>query len=297
LLAALLAPATARADCEITRLTETALGDTFGFLTLPVSIDGQRASLILDTGAEAGLVEPAAAERLRLTPDPQRYSLVQGTGGDGGWSPYVLIRRLEIGGMAVTGLSAPTGPLPALPRLVPPVAGLLGADLLSAFDVELDVRQRRLALYRVDPASGACEQAAPPSWTGAFDTLPLRRSGNRLLTEVAVNGQRMTALIDTGAQSIIIGTASARRAGVSEGELEHDPGGITGGVDMREVPFHWHRFASFQIGRETIRNPVLTVSPLQEEADVLLGSPFFATRRVWLSYASGRMFVQPSRGR
>ncbi|MBV8400166.1 MAG: hypothetical protein JOZ17_15715, partial [Acetobacteraceae bacterium] len=58
--------------------------------------------------------------------------------------------------------------------------------------------------------------------------------------------------------------------------------------------YHWHRFASLQIGREVIRNPVLTVSPLQEEADLLLGSPFFATRRVWLSYASGRMYVQPA---
>ena len=63
---------------------------------------------------------------------------------------------------------------------------------------------------------------------------------------------------------------------------------------MRDVAFHWHRFSTLQLGGETIRNPVLTVSPLSEQADMLLGEPYFATRRVWLSYATGRMFVQPS---
>jgi predicted aspartyl protease len=297
LLASLLAAASAHAACEIAPTAETALSDTFGFLTVPASIDGERASLILDTGSESGLIEPEAAARLRLPSDPLRYSLVQGTGGDGGFSPHVLIRRLEIGTVAVRGWSIPLGPLPARPRLAPPVAGLLGADLLSGFDVELDVPQRRLALHPIGGPPARCEEVGAPPWPGAFDTLPLRRSGNRLLAEVAVNGQKMTALIDTGAQSITIGTASARRAGVGAPELERDPGGIGGGVDMREVPFHWHRFATFQIGRETIQNPVLTVSPLQEDADLLLGSPFFATRRVWLSYSGARMFVQLSRGR
>jgi hypothetical protein len=212
----------------------------------------------------------------------------------GAFAPHALIRRLEIGGMGVVGWSVPLGPLPAIPRIVPPVAGLLGADLLSGFDVELDVPHRHLALHRIESPSSGCEQAVPRGWSGPFDTLPLRRSDNRLLTEVAVNGVKMTALVDSGALSITVGDGAARGAGVTEAELQRDPGGIGGGVDMRELPYHWHRFASLTIGREVIRNPVLTVSPLHEEADLLLGSPFFATRRVWLSYASGRMFVQPA---
>lgn len=295
----LLATAPARAACEIVRVGESPVSDVLGFVVIPASIDGQRVSLLLDTGAAAGLVRPDAAARLGLPGDPQHVTLLQGTGGDAGWTPHVLIPRLEIGGLMVHGITAPLGGLPALPRVVPAVAGLLGADLLSRFDLEIDLREHRVAFYRVTEGGepGLCEEAALPPWKGAFDTIPLRRSGDRLLADIEVNGQSMTALIDTGARSLILSTPSAERLGVSPEALARDPGGITGGVDMREVLFHWHRFASLRIGRETIRNPELTVSSLDEEADLLLGSTYFATRRVWLSYATGRMFVQPSSGR
>ncbi len=290
----------ARAGCAVTPLATLPVRTLAHFLTLAAVIDGRPVSLVMDTGADSELVTPDAAERLQLPLDPDQFTDIVGTGGAAGMSPHVLIRRLALGSLAVERLSAPVGALPAVPRMVPEVAGLLGADLLSRFDLDLDLPERRLTLYAVaeTPQAGPpCAEAVLPPWTGDFDTLALQRSGDRLIASARIDGHPVSALIDTGARSIIVSAAAARRLGVGPDRLAADAGGITGGVDLRDVTFHWHRFASLELGGETIRNPVLTVSPLSEQTDMLLGEPYFATRRVWLSYATGRMFVQhPVRG-
>lgn len=274
----------ASAACDVETVAETKLRDVAGFLTVQATIDGVPASLLLDTGAEAGLVTPDAATRLRLPVDPGRRTLVQGTGGAGEVIPHVVLSGAAIGGLGLPPHSVAVGPLPAVPRTTPPVAGLLGADVLSAFDVEIDLRRGRFALHRV---SGSCD--TPVSW--AHDTVALRRAGNRLIAGARLDGHELDALLDTGALSIALDTGAALGLGVSADALARDPGGISGGVDMREVPFHWHRFASLAVGGVAIRHPVVTVTPVREATPMLLGASWFAGRHVWLSYATSRMFV------
>ncbi|MBN9560901.1 MAG: aspartyl protease family protein [Alphaproteobacteria bacterium] len=275
---------TACAACDVHTVAETKLRNVVGFLTIEVSIGGVPASLLLDTGAEAGLVTPEAALRLRLPLDPSRQTLVQGTGGAGAVIPHVMLGGLAIGGLELPPRSVPVGPLPAIPRTLPPVAGLLGADVLSGFNVEIDTRHGHLALHRV---SGECDVPVP--W--AHDVVPLRRVGDRLIASARLDDHPLDALLDTGALSIALDTGAALKLGVTADTLASDPGGISGGVDMREVPFHWHRFASLAIGRIVIRHPVLTVTQVREATPMLLGASWFAGRRVWLSYATARMFV------
>jgi predicted aspartyl protease len=151
----------------------------------------------------------------------------------------------------------------------------------------------RLALYPKRDAR--CTH--PIGWTGAFETVSLARDGDRLLADAELDGHAVSALIDTGARWVIVNADAAARIGLDTKVLGAEPGGMAGGVDPHEVLYHWHRFATLRIGQETLRDPVLTVAPLQERADVLLGASWFATHRVWLSYADARMFVQAVRDR
>jgi predicted aspartyl protease len=247
------------------------LTDTQGFLTVPASINGVAVSLLLDTGADTGLITPQAARLLHLPADPGRRSRMQGTGGDGAFVPHAKLAVLALGGLRLSGLSVPVAPLPSYPRLSPPIAGLLGGDILSAFTVDIDLALRALAL----------EPPAPP----AAGWLPAERDGNRLSIAVQLEGQGLRALLDTGARSLIVAARAAARLGITPAQLAADPGGITSGVDLRPVEFHWHRFDALRIGAEVERNVTLTVAPLDETADMLLGAPFFAAHRVMLSYA------------
>ena len=115
----------------------------------------------------------------------------------------------------------------------------------------------------------------------------------RLSLTARLNGRPVSALLDTGARSHVVSDTAALRAGVTQAQLAADPGGITSGVDLREQVYHWHRFASLTVGRDTTRSPVLTVAPLSEPFDMLLGSDWFAGREVWVSYATRQVFFRP----
>ncbi len=286
----------ADATCVRDEISTARLRDDDGFISMPVAFGGRTASLLVDTGSDAGLLTEDGAARLGLfRHDPQHRTLVLGTGGTGRMVPDVLYPDLRLGRLLLPGASMPLGPLPGLPVVTPPVAGLLGGDVLSRFDVELDLPHGRIGFWRVQ--AGSVAYAPPPAWSGRFDTVPLRRRGARLLLSGRLDGRPITVLLDSGARSRILSVRAAGRLGVDADRLGVDPGGITAGVDLHESPYHWHRFRSLTIGSDTQLLPVLTVAPLDEPVDLLLGADWFATRDVWISYATSQMFVRPGTAR
>jgi predicted aspartyl protease len=285
LAAALLASAPAQAACRLEPLATVPLSENWNFLVFPATIAGEPVSMLLDSGADAGLVTAEAAARLRLPPGSAR-TVIEGTGASLP-VPTLRLDSLAIGGVAMPGGIVPVAPLPSEPRVQPPVAGLAGADLLAGFEVDVDAPAHRLALGKT---AGSCDGFRP--WPGAVSVQAMR-DGDRLIVEIMLDGHRLRALVDTGARSTILDTAAATRIGLDEAALARDPGGVTGGVDLRPVLYRWHRFHTLAIGGVVESGPVLTVSQVNAPADLLLGADFFARHRVWLSYGSGRIFIGP----
>ncbi|MBV8912569.1 MAG: clan AA aspartic protease, partial [Acetobacteraceae bacterium] len=101
-------------------------------------INGERATLVVDTGAERSILSPEAAKRLGVTDQYDFSRAVSGIGetihtGD------ARLRSLSVGEVAFADpriLVGPIGPLGA--------DGLLGADLLGDFDLDLDGPRRQL---------------------------------------------------------------------------------------------------------------------------------------------------------
>ncbi|MCQ8277433.1 retroviral-like aspartic protease family protein [Acetobacteraceae bacterium KSS8] len=277
-------------SCAWTLAGTAPLRSDDGFISLRATVSGRPVSFLVDTGSETGLLTPHAVSALGLPPDRAHRTQLQGTGGTGWTVQNALLPPIGLGGLVLPGGSVPVGPLPAMPVIAPPVAGLIGADLLSRFDVEFDLKQGRLLFWTRRSASVAC--APPPNWSGRFDTLPMRLDHGRPVLTVRLDGRPMTALLDSGARSRIVSVRAAERDGVSAGVLAADPGGINAGVDGHESVYHWHRFRSLQVGTERFARPVLTVAPVAERFDMLLGADWFSGRDVWISYASGAVFVR-----
>ena len=267
------------------------LRDDGGFLSIPASIAGRPVRLMIDTGSDAGLITPEAARALGLATEADARVRLLGTGGPGRSATVAVARALTVGGLRLDAVPTPVGPLPGAPNLHPPIVGFLGGDVLSRFDLDIDVGRSTLALYQVSRPSLAC--AEPPAWDPPFDAIPLAAHGLRLSLTVTLDGHRFSALLDTGARSRVLSRAGALRIGVSPEALAADPGGITSGVDMREQRYSWHRFRSLTIGRDTARSPILTVAPLYEPFDMLLGTDWLEGREVWISYASRAVFLRP----
>lgn len=248
-------------------------------------INGGRATLVLDTGAERSIISPEVAKRLAVT---QRYDFDRSVAGIGASvrTGDARLQSFTLGEVALSDpriLVGPIGPLGA--------DGLLGADLLAEFDLDLDVPRRQLTLYdRVQ-----CETLRPP-WPGRFVTLETTRSLDaHPFFPVKVNGQELSATIDTGAQRTTMTAAAAARVGVTGAALASDPVALARGVGGETLRTAIHQFQSFTVGGDAFRGPVL-VAPgiaLPRDSAVVIGLDFLLTRRMWLSYGSRRIFLAP----
>jgi predicted aspartyl protease len=270
--------------CDVHKAAEIPLTLERGFITVPAKIEDKPVFMLIDTGSEGSVVTPAASSALGLQPDRHHHTTIHGTGG-AITAENALLRSFEIGGMEMLGESMAVSSLPSTHA-----AGLLGADWLADFDVELDVAHQRMALYRVE---GCPDDHVP--WPGRKATLPARLTGRGLVLITAeLDGHPVTALLDSGALHTLLADGPAARIGLDAAALAGDPTGHARGIDGIERTVRRHRFARFRLGPELYTNPVLLVGPLRSTtADMLLGLDWLRGNQVWISYSARRIAFQP----
>ncbi len=272
--------------------TEIALEPGQRMLIAPVLVDGKPVRGIVDTGAQGSAVTDWLITRLGLLGDPRNGSLVSGVGGEGIAQNDALVRQFELAGfdpanghypvIALPAAAAPAGPG------ADPLGALIGADVLSHFDIDLDLAHNRLVLYDPD----RCKEM-PPNWTGPVTELPLDIgwTGRPRLT-VKLDGHDVTALLDSGATTSVIDLPAAEKLGVTPAMLAREPGGEgfgAAGVNFRRVPYTFH---TLEIGGEIIPEPRLAVLDRSlREADMLLGLDWLRTRHVFISFRRHRLFI------
>lgn len=233
-----------------------------------------------------------AAARLALPPDRHRRTNLHGLSGES-VTQNTLIESLQIGGQEWQSDSFSTGHLANRFPQTPPVLGLLGADHLSAFDVELDVSHGHMTLWSVSNCTGDFV-----AWKGLRYVVPLvRHQPNRMIVTVRVNGQNLHVLVDWGARQSLITRDAATRSGLTPAMLAADRKAESWGIDGLHRQTSLHRFEEIRIGPETLHNATLSVADVNlNEADMLLGADFVRNRHVFLSYSARRLFVAPPPG-
>ncbi len=249
-------------------------------------VNGAPVMLLVDTGAEGSLLTTSAVARLGIPMEPGRTVRLLGAGGRvaGG---VAMLRQFTLGSIVLQDQAIAVGPSFPTQNGAPPVDGILGADLLTHFDVEFDLPRGRIVLWRVGPCTG--DPGTPPP---GYDAIPLRRvRGSRMLLIASVDGRAVSALIDSGAQVSVIPPQTADYLGVDPRRLGRPAAGR--GLDQRALPVWRLRFASLRVGAETIRDPLIDIAAVQlpEEA-MLLGDDWLDRHQVWLSYATNQLFVR-----
>jgi aspartyl protease len=178
-----------------------------------------------------------------------------------------------------------------------PLDGVLGADTLSSFDVDLDLPHHRMVFY----GKQSCP-SAPPAWAEPYATIPARKTfSNHLSFPAQLDGHLIDTFIDTGAQLSVLSSKAALALGVTEAALSHDRATVTLGAAAERLNSHLHRFSHMEVGHrfshmevggEIVRNPALIVADVSlKDADLILGIDFLGSRRIWLSYGSQQIFL------
>ncbi|APH56120.1 Hypothetical protein GbCGDNIH6_0325 [Granulibacter bethesdensis] len=279
--------ASAGSRCELTRHAHLTLIPYGHLFAVPVIIDDQPATMIVDTGAAATVIAVNAIQKLHLAPDPTQSSIIQGIGGLYSHA-NVQLHTLQLGQASIHDISLAVAGVPEIEGTASPAVGLLGLDILGQYDIALDIPHRTLDLYD----SEACSGAFLP-WKGQYAALPLHTDWRNALVRlpVYVDNTSLTAILDSGASISVITLASTHKAGETlhpDDVLNHGSG-----MDMHPVSIYRHAFDRLTVGREEFLNQPIAVGDITlPGGDMLLGTDYLATRRVWISFMHKAIFVQ-----
>jgi hypothetical protein len=263
-------------------------------MLVTVHVNDSPATFILDTGAERTVMSEDVVRQLGLTRDNWVATAIRGIGGIAE-RPNALPRSLRLGnvtlrrGTLIGDASVTVAPLPVTEIAGHQIAGLLGRDFLSPFDLDLDLPARQLTLYRVR----GCLTGFLP-WTTPYAAIPASTPvGTALVVQVLLDGRPLRALVDSGASASLLTAPGMVRLGLTTGSLALDPGGDGAGFGPRPVPMRRHRFTELRVGVEVVHEPTLWIASVRvvPTADLLLGGDWLGSQRVWLSFATQQMFV------
>jgi predicted aspartyl protease len=279
-------PAPQARSCTLERKADLPLRTARNFMLAPVSLNGRATLFVVDTGAEASMLTPEAAATLKLPRDPQHGSVLLGVAGPL-HTPNVRVSRFAIGGVVRTDQSIGLGELPPFPGLRPIVAGLLGADVLSGYDVDIDLPHGRMALYLTHGCAGF------KPWPESI-TVPLERTRSGLVfVDAIVDGSPVRALLDTGARTTLIARRTASVLGISDTVLDAEPRRIGIGIGLSGIDFRQHRFASLGLPGAMEYDKAANIADMKlPGVDMLLGADFLGPRQFWISYSTNRLFLR-----
>jgi clan AA aspartic protease (TIGR02281 family) len=247
--------------------------------------------MALDTGATLTTLTTQAARRAHAIAELTRL-VGQGIGGRTSASFFVA-KSIQLGEMHGEEVGMIVSPLNASWEQQN-INGLLGTDILSNYDVDLDFPEHKVLLYKVQ---GICHTAVA-ALTQPLYPVPMLGKHELLnsgaIIEVSIDGHKLKALIDTGAPNTLLYWDAARRAGLNAANFEHDNHFLAHGIGPNSVEALQHKLAPMDIGDINIRNlPVAIVhqsSP--ENIDMLLGLDFLTRVHVWLGFGTRTVVMQ-----
>jgi len=254
-------------------------------IRIPVSVNGTRLMLLVDTGATGiGLLSASAAKRAGLTVDPASARTHVALSGPS-QTPVVPNVRVE-----VEGLPTQTGPVAIAPdtTLAGFGDGLIGARILGGQDLELNPFEGRVRFHAVAPG---CQQIIP--FDGPTVGVRLQQAPNGLLfAPMTLDGTTLLALVDTGASGTLLLDPGVDRLGIRSRVAEAPKGGLAkdwSGNTVQGTPL---RFREVLIGPARGRDPVIpyVAAPIRV-ADAIIGRDYLAQKPIWVSYATVTLFI------
>jgi predicted aspartyl protease len=244
--------------------------------------------MLLDTGAETTILTPVVAQRLGAQrPQVEFNRQLRGVAGSLQTSE-VELHSFAIGGVAIPWRRLRVAPINVTSVFSGPLDGVLGADSLNSFDLDLDLPNNRITFYSRQSCAGAA-----PAWTGPYMTIAAGRSkGDHLFFSVQLDGRKISAFVDTGSQSTVLSTSAALALGLTPVLLARDRPAVLRGAGPEQLSGRVHRFARLEIGGEAIHSPEIIVADLNlSDADLVLGIDILRSWRIWLSYGAQKVFL------
>lgn len=281
---ALAGVAAAQEECRLTLAASLPISpESVDRVIIPAQVEGKPVQLVIDTGSPWTALSGEAAARLGLNPTfmlPELRPRFPYAGGQVTHS--VNINEFKLGGM-----TAPRAKLMILPHALEKGDGLLGADFLHQFDVEFDFAAGKVNLFRPHPCPG---KVVYWTHTAPVAVIPFESGerGGKIRIEYTLDGQRVPAIVDTGAPntSISLTTASAWF------HIDEKSPGVT---DLHERAFRY-RFKTLALDGVVVQNPELLIHQKADgghtmDFQALLGLNILRQLHLYVAYQEHKLYV------
>ncbi|MEO6925063.1 MAG: aspartyl protease family protein [Rhodanobacter sp.] len=296
--AALLASQAQAAGCQLLKYGTLPVEMLNGQPTTMVKINGSDTRFVIDTGAFFDLMSRANALALSLRLQPAPFGFrITGVGGSAG-AQYTNVKEFGILDTTLKHVGFIVGGTDA-------GYGLLGANLLDAADLEVDLAHGKLTLFKPEH----CKKASLAYWAkdGNYNVADIERTydemDRRTFLNVKINGKMVRAVLDSGAFATLLSRRAAERAGVAMDGPDVKASYRSIGVGDKSVKTWTVRIDSFSVGTETIQHSQVQVLDSDMGGDgteMLLGVDFLlahhmyianSQRKVYFTYNGGRVFT------
>ena len=290
-------PAEAAQSCgplKIFASVEMTLDDS-GRPLIPITVDGKQKPMLLDTGGVLSTLTQKAFEDSRRTALRRNDIVLYDIDGYR-MDRTVTLPTLTIGQVRGSTwrfwIHSPNFDLGDTPS--GPVAGTLAPDVLNQFDVDLDFPNKTVKLFSPDHCDAGIFYR---DWMPvSVAVIPFQFASGHIVVPVTIDGERLEAIVDTGAGSTIMNlTVARRRFGLEDSTTKSGPS--------------VHQFKSMELAGLTVANPIIrlradqmargmpsnlggvTSETRQGLPDVVIGQNIMGQFHVYIAYRERKLYV------
>jgi predicted aspartyl protease len=274
--------------------------------TVPVQINGSDLEFIFDTGGFTTAISKEVAEKLQLHVVPSNTGMVNLAGGES--TGVAKIDDYVIGRLRGKDLTFPIAPFSGLD-------GIFSLNFMRPYDIDVDFGTDKLNFFSQEHCPGGVLY-----WkAAAVDTVPFKIEGGHIAIPVMVDGQRVKAIIDTGASDTVMSQAIARKQYKLTFGDEATPLESSTDADPKAPKVYSHIFKTLSFGAINVNNPHITIiedvwkrdagtaqyvgnrtitekDMVQLVPELIVGMNVLRKLHVYFAFGEGNMYISPASG-
>ena len=258
-------------------------------MVVPVTIDSSNKKLLLDTGGQVSQLSRATIHALDLPVATGGRELIDLAGDTS--NGRATVRRLIVGAKEHRDVRLGVAPNPDLGTSLP-YDGLLATDLFVDADLDMDFGARRLTAFSTEHCDGRVVYWPADN----IAIVPISVKQNLITFPVTVNGQTLTAVMDTGAQHSVMNMRLANRLfGLGPDSPDMKPVTETSGATA--ITTYGHRFddVAFEgVDVKDLRIYLMPDRPISRELtvpDLILGMDVLRHLHVYFATKEKRLYI------
>lgn len=290
----------ADAACQMLQVGELSVAMMNNSPVISVSINGHAVQFLVDTGSALSMIWRSAGQSLNLDIVQSDMKFYGAGGADA--AGVATVRDFGIAGATIHNVHLYVAGRGALPGKI---AGILGEDVLSHWDIEFDLSAGKIRLF----IPKNCKGDQVVYWAQSYFMTKLvgaPQDTNWLQTNVILNGHEVVAMFDSGASLSTVTSQALRESGIKP-EGAPVTAGETRGLAGKPIDTAAAVFPTLTIGQETVQNVKLRIADLFgkntetklgsvvahdviDNPDMIIGADFFMAHRIYVARSQGKIY-------